>query len=60
MENILMFYLGFAMKHIGTFCALGYVQASKQQRKFSIAASNLTYAAICDRTRCVFKVNYET
>ena len=55
-----MFYLGFAMKHIGTFCALGYVQASKQQRKFSIAASNLTYAAICDRTRCVFKVNYET
>ena len=50
-SNIFLLIAGFSMKHVGTICALGYVQASKQQRKFSTAASNLSFAAICDRTR---------
>jgi hypothetical protein len=30
-----------------------FEQASKQQRKFSCAAPDLTFSAICDRTRQV-------
>jgi hypothetical protein len=43
-----------SLSHIGTFSAMGYVQASKQQRKFSVAAPDLSYVAICDRSRHVY------
>ena len=42
------------MTHVGTFSALGYVQASKEQRKFSVAAPDLSFAAIVDRSRHVY------
>lgn len=40
--------------HVGTFHAFGYVQASKQQKKFSICAPDLSYVAICDATRHIY------
>ncbi len=42
------------LAHNGTFSAIGYVQASKEQRKFTAAAPDLSYVAICDRTRHVY------
>ena len=41
-------------QHVGTFNAFGYVQASKQQRKFSVCAQNLSFVAIADCTRRVY------
>ncbi|KRT83658.1 hypothetical protein AMK59_4079 [Oryctes borbonicus] len=41
----------FILRHEGTLHAFGYVQASKQERKFSICAPNLSYCAILDTTR---------
>ncbi|GCB68149.1 hypothetical protein scyTo_0010355, partial [Scyliorhinus torazame] len=41
-------------EHIGTFNALGYVQASKRERKFSTCAPNYSYAALCECFRRVF------
>ncbi|XP_038666297.1 nudC domain-containing protein 1 isoform X2 [Scyliorhinus canicula] len=41
-------------EHIGTFNALGYVQASKRERKFSTCAPNCSYAALCECFRRVF------
>ena len=40
--------------HVGTFNAFGYVQASKQQRKFSTCAPNLSFVAIADCTRHLY------
>ena len=40
--------------HIGTFNALGYVQASKREKKFLTASSDLSFAVLCDCTRHVF------
>ena len=40
--------------HVSTFNALGYVQASKRERKFSTASPNLRYAVISDCTGHVF------
>ncbi|KAK7866402.1 hypothetical protein R5R35_009825 [Gryllus longicercus] len=40
--------------HVGTFHAFGYVQASKQQRKFTVCAPDLSYVAICDANRHVY------
>ena len=40
--------------HIGTFNALGYVQASKENRKFSSCSPNMKYAVICDCARHVY------
>ena len=40
--------------HIGTFNALGYVQASKRDKKFLTASSDLSFAVLCDCTRHVF------
>lgn len=37
-----------------TFNALGYVQASKRERKFTTCSPNLKYAVICDGVRHVF------
>ena len=39
---------------MSTFPALGYVQASKSSRKFTVAAPDASYAAICDRSRHVY------
>nr|CAG4641821.1 EOG090X08S2 [Eurycercus lamellatus] len=36
------------------FQALGYIQASKEQRKFTVCPPNKTYAAICDAFHHVF------
>jgi len=40
--------------HIGTFDALGYVQASKEDRKFSTCSPDMSYAAISDSTKHVY------
>ena len=42
------------LEHVGTLAALGYVQASKQQRKFICSSSDLSYSAIIDRTRHIY------
>nr|SVE82574.1 EOG090X08S2 [Daphnia magna] len=34
--------------HTAALQALGYIQASKEQRKFTVAPPNMTYAALCD------------
>lgn len=44
----------FAMKHVGTLLAFGYIQASKQQRKFSVCAPDLGYSAVCEISRHIF------
>lgn len=41
-------------RHCGTFQALGYVQASKEMRKFSTAAPDMSYVALVDRIRHVY------
>ncbi|XP_067393497.1 nudC domain-containing protein 1 isoform X2 [Emydura macquarii macquarii] len=41
-------------EHIATFNALGYVQASKQDKKFTACAPNYSYAALCECLRRVF------
>lgn len=40
--------------HVETFSALGYVQASKTQRKFTVASPSLSYSAIAETSRRVF------
>lgn len=40
--------------HVGTFNALGYVQASKRDRKFTTCSANLDFAVISDCNRHVF------
>lgn len=42
------------IEHRGTFSALGYVQASKQMRKFTCASPDLSFAAICDVSRHIY------
>ncbi|XP_020639129.3 nudC domain-containing protein 1 isoform X1 [Pogona vitticeps] len=41
-------------EHISTFNALGYVQASKQDKKFMACAPNRSYSALCECLRRVF------
>ncbi|XP_030073934.1 nudC domain-containing protein 1 [Microcaecilia unicolor] len=41
-------------EHIATFNALGYVQASKQGKKFFTCAPNHSYAALCECMRRIF------
>ncbi|XP_037119829.1 nudC domain-containing protein 1 [Syngnathus acus] len=41
-------------EHVATFNALGYVQASKQDRKFSTCAPNFSYASLCECLRRAF------
>lgn len=48
------------VEHVGTFSAIGYVQASKQQRKFTVASPNFSYVAICDVNRHVYVYRYVT
>lgn len=42
------------VNHVGTFNAFGYVQASKQLKKFTCASPNLEYVAICDVSRHLY------
>lgn len=44
----------FNMKHIGTLLGFGYIQASKQQRKFSVCSPDMAYSAICETNRHIF------
>ncbi|XP_052016396.1 nudC domain-containing protein 1 isoform X1 [Apodemus sylvaticus] len=41
-------------EHVATFNALGYVQASKRDKKFFACAPNYSYAALCECLRRVF------
>ncbi|XP_076865906.1 nudC domain-containing protein 1 [Brachyhypopomus gauderio] len=41
-------------EHVATFNALGYVQASKQDKKFATCAPNFSYAALAECMRRVF------
>ncbi|XP_053104273.1 nudC domain-containing protein 1 isoform X2 [Hemicordylus capensis] len=41
-------------EHIATFNALGYVQASKQDKKFMACAPNHSFSALCECLRRVF------
>jgi hypothetical protein len=50
----------FEWKHVGTFNALGYVQASKQQRKFVSCSPSMSYAAIADCVRHVYVYHHPT
>lgn len=40
--------------HVATFNALGYVQASKRDRRFTTCSPNLKFAVISESTRHVF------
>lgn len=44
----------FRMKHVGTLLAFGYVQVSKQQRKFTVCSPDLGYSVICESNRHIF------
>ena len=42
------------MEHVDTFSALGYVQASKEQRIYTLVSPDRSYVAIIDRARHVY------
>ncbi|KAJ8978119.1 hypothetical protein NQ317_014174 [Molorchus minor] len=44
----------FSITHEGTLLAFGYVQASKQNRKFSCCPPDLSYSVICESSRHLF------
>lgn len=44
----------FKVEHVATFSALGYVQASKQDKKFTFCSPNFTFSVISDCTRHVY------
>ena len=41
-------------EHVATFNAFGYVQASKQQKKFSTCPSDFSYVAISDCVKHIY------
>ncbi|XP_065176745.1 nudC domain-containing protein 1-like [Sycon ciliatum] len=41
-------------RHVATFNALGYVAASKQQKKFMTCPSDASYSVICEYARNIF------
>ena len=43
-----------AWTHVTTFNALGYIQASKEDRKFTVAPPSLKFVAVSDCKRHVF------
>ena len=45
---------GLSWNHVGTFNALAYVQAARQDKKFTVCPPSLKFAALCDCTRHVF------
>lgn len=42
------------LTHEGTINALGYIQASKQQKKFVQCSPDMSYAVICESSRHIF------
>ncbi|XP_053601978.1 nudC domain-containing protein 1 [Plodia interpunctella] len=42
------------MKHQGTLLAFGYVQSSKQNRKFVTCPPNFSYSVVCEASRHIF------
>lgn len=50
------------VKHEGTLNAFGYIQASKQQKKFMQCSPDMNYAIICEPHRHIFvyKSTYNT
>ncbi|KAJ8943764.1 hypothetical protein NQ318_011976 [Aromia moschata] len=44
----------FSVTHEGTLLAFGYVQASKQNRKFTVCPPDMSYSAICESSRHLF------
>lgn len=40
--------------HMATFNAFGYVQASKQQKRFSVCAPDCSFVVICDCVRHIY------
>lgn len=50
------------VKHEGTLNAFGYIQASKQQKKFMQCSPDMSYAIICEPHRHIFvyKSKYDT
>lgn len=42
------------IKHQGTLMAFGYVQSSKQNRKFVTCPPNFTYSVVCEASRHIF------
>ncbi|XP_063829832.1 nudC domain-containing protein 1 [Ostrinia nubilalis] len=42
------------VKHQGTLKAFGYVQSSKQNRKFVTCPPNFTYSVVCEASRHIF------
>ncbi|XP_002732294.2 nudC domain-containing protein 1-like [Saccoglossus kowalevskii] len=41
-------------KHVSTFNALGYVQASKRERKFATCAADFSYSTLCDCSKHIY------
>lgn len=44
----------FSITHEGTLLALGYVQASKQNRKYTVCPPDMNYAVICETSGHLF------
>ncbi|XP_018577530.1 nudC domain-containing protein 1 [Anoplophora glabripennis] len=44
----------FSISHEGTLLAFGYVQASKQNRKFSVCPPDMSYSVICESSGHLF------
>lgn len=42
------------IKHQGTLLAFGYVQSSKQNRKFITCPPNFSYSVVCEATKHIF------
>lgn len=42
------------VKHQGTLMAFGYVQSSKQNRKFVTCPPNFSYSVVCEASRHIF------
>lgn len=42
------------IKHHGTLMAFGYVQSSKQNRKFVTCSPNFSYSVVCEATKHIF------
>lgn len=45
---------GLRWNHIGTFNALAYVQAARQDKKFTVCPPSMRFTALCDCNRHVF------
>ena len=47
-------------EHVATFKAFGYVQASKQQKKYIVSAQDYSYVALCDCVKHVYVYRQST